>query len=83
MPVYSRGKGYDSVPGERGHRRHARTAGDTLSSAEDEEAVIVKVEVAMVCFLGLRFGCDVVVEEGYRAALGRAGLWRQHVEVDI
>ena len=75
MSVYSRGEGYGSVPWERGHCWHACTARDSLSSAEDEKAVIVEVEVAMAHFLGLRFGCNMVVEEGHRAALGVAGLW--------
>ena len=42
---------------------HAGTARDALSTAEDEEAVIPNIEVAMVLFMGRRV-CDVVVQEG-------------------
>src|SRR2546428_3412324 len=77
MPVYCLGKGYESLAGERGHRRHAGTARNSLSTAEDEEAVHSNVVVAVVLRWNVVY--DVVVIEGV-SALGGAGLWRKYVE---
>src|SRR2546428_7128662 len=77
MPVYCLGKGYESLAGERGHRRHAGTARNSLSTAEDEEAVHSNVVVAVVLRWNVVY--DVVVIEG-DSALGGAGLWRKYVQ---
>src|SRR2546428_11966354 len=76
MPVYCLGKGYESLAGERGHRRHAGTARNSLSTAEDEEAVHSNVVVALALAWNVVY--DVAVIEGV-SVLGRAGLWRQYV----